>query len=99
MFEELLMFLNQQPLFSLYQRDTFLKKNYEISHEIRIGEEHSHSKELQTDLITKLRQKYVLERTCQSFVIHINCYIRPNFASINEDYDKKPLIPSKYEEA
>lgn len=91
------MFLNQQPLFSLYRRDTFLKKNFDLVHEIRIGEEiGEHS--LDNDLILKMRQKYVMERACGSFLLHIFCYLCPNFENLNKDYDKKPLIPSKYAE-
>lgn len=39
----------------------------------------------------------MLERSCRSFVIHICCYLSPNFESLHEDYDKQPLIPSKAE--
>ena len=92
------MFLNQQPLFSLYRRDTFLKKNYDLVHEIKIGEEQADKPDHNNSMILKMRQKYVMERTCGSFVMHIFCYLYPNFAELNTDYDKKPLIPSKYEE-
>lgn len=91
------MFLNQQPLFSLYRRDTFLRKNYDLVHEILIGGEQAKQQVQKNDYILKLGQKYVLERACRSFFMHIFCYLCPNFTNLNEDYDKKPLIPSKYE--
>ena len=74
--EELLLFLNRQPLFSEYQKNTQLKSEYELEYEFKISEEKIIKNE---DNIFLLPSKYTKERTCKSLSIGFVSYFIPKF--------------------
>lgn len=74
--EELLLFLNRQPLFSEYQKNSLLKTNYFLDYEIELKKNKNPSYD---DSILKLSNKYTKERTCKSLSICIESYFMPKF--------------------
>ena len=90
-FEELLLFLNRQPLFSEYQKNIHFKSNYSLHYEISL-DHHQYSSD---GNILKLPNKCTKERTSSSMSIVIDSYFMPKFDQLYESSMSKFLHKSK----